>query len=119
MRTTADMSQAATRQRAERQRWAVPGSRHDRIVRIAKVALPAAVGVLIAVLAVAPLDKDGEVSFILDKNKADKAPERMRVDVAQYRGEDLEGRPFAIRAQSAVQQSSDVPIVDISGMLAW
>jgi lipopolysaccharide export system protein LptC len=112
------MSQAATRQRAERQRWAVPGSRHDRIVRVAKVALPAAVGVLIAVLAVAPLDEDGDVSFILDKNKVDNAPERMRVDIAQYRGEDDHGRPFAIRAQSAVQQSSDVPIVHISGMLA-
>ncbi len=112
------MSQAATRQRADKQRWAVPGSRHDKLVRIAKVALPAAVGVLIAVLAVAPLDKDGDVSFILDKNKVDNAPERMRVDIAQYRGEDSQGRPFAIVAQSAVQQSSDVPIVHVSGMLA-
>jgi lipopolysaccharide export system protein LptC len=112
------MSQAATRQRAEKQRWAVPGSRHDRFVRLAKVALPSAVGVLIAVLAVAPLERDGDVSFILDKNKVDNAPERMRVDVAQYRGEDDQGRPFAIVAQTAVQQSSDVPIVDISGMLA-
>ena len=96
----------------------MPGSRHDKLVRFAKVALPAAVGVLIAVLAVAPLDKDGDVSFILDKNKVDNAPERMRVDVAQYRGEDNQGRPFAIVAQSAVQPSSDVPIVNISGMLA-
>lgn len=96
----------------------MPGSRHDRTVRIAKVALPSAVGVLIAVLAVAPLDRGDEVSFILDKNKVDNAPERMRVDIAQYRGEDDQGRPFAIRAQSAVQQSSDVPVVQISGMLA-
>jgi lipopolysaccharide export system protein LptC len=112
------MSQSATNQRAEKQRWAVPGSRHDKLVRFAKVALPSAVGVLIAVLAVAPLERDGDVSFILDKNKVDDAPERMRVDVAQYRGEDNQGRPFAIVAQSAVQPSSDVPIVNISGMLA-
>lgn len=112
------MSQAATRQRASKQRWAVPGSRHDKLVRFAKVALPSAVGVLIAVLAVAPLEKDGDVSFILDKNKVDNAPERMRVDVAQYRGEDNQGRPFSIVARSAVQQSSDVPIVDIWGMVA-
>ncbi|MBA2636609.1 MAG: LPS export ABC transporter periplasmic protein LptC [Sphingomonas sp.] len=112
------MSQAATSQRASKQRWAVPGSRHDKVVRFAKVALPSAVGVLIAVLAVAPLEKDGEVSFILDKNKVDNAPERMRVDVAQYRGEDNQGRPFSIVARSAVQRSSDVPIVDISGMMA-
>lgn len=112
------MSQAATSQRASKQRWAVPGSRHDKVVRFAKVALPSAVGVLVAVLAVAPLEKDGEVSFILDKNKVDNAPERMRVDVAQYRGEDNQGRPFSIVARSAVQRSSDVPIVDISGMMA-
>lgn len=112
------MSQAAIRQRADKQRWAVPGSRHDRLVRVAKVALPSAVGVLIAVLAVAPLERDGDVSFILDKNKVDNAPERMRVDVAQYRGEDNQGRPFTILARSAVQQSSESPVVDIRGMMA-
>jgi lipopolysaccharide export system protein LptC len=112
------MSQAASRQRAEVQRWAAPGSRHDRVVRFAKVALPSAVGVLIAVLAVAPLERDGDVSFILDKNKVDNAPERMRVDVARYTGEDIEGRRFVVVARSAVQPSSDEPIVDINGMLA-
>ncbi|MFP5329908.1 MAG: LPS export ABC transporter periplasmic protein LptC [Alphaproteobacteria bacterium] len=112
------MSEAAIREREIKQHWAVPGSRHDRIVRIAKVALPAAVGVLIAFLALAPLDDRGDVSFILDKNKVDNAPERMRVDVARYVGEDDRGRPFAITARSAVQRSSDIPVVDISGMMA-
>ena len=112
------MSQAAIRERATKQRWAVPGSRHDKLVRFAKVALPSAVGVLIAVLAVAPLEKDGDVSFLLDKNKVDNAPERMRVDTARYTGEDIQGRPFVIVARSAVQPSSDEPIVDISGMMA-
>ena len=104
--------------REVKQRWAVPGSRHDRIVRVAKVALPAAVGVLIAVLALAPLDRTGDVSFILDKNKVDNAPERMRVDTARYVGEDNQGRPFAIVARSAIQRSSELPIVDIAGMAA-
>jgi len=112
------MSEAAIREREIKQHWAVPGSRHDRVVRIAKVALPAAVGVLIAFLALAPLDDRGDVSFILDKNKVDNAPERMRVDVARYVGEDDRGRPFAITARSAVQRSSDLPVVDISGMMA-
>jgi len=112
------MQQAASSDRAFRQRWAVPGSRHDKLVRLAKVALPSAVGVLIAVLALAPLDNDGDVSFILDKNKVDNAPERMRVDTARYTGEDNQGRPFQIVARSAVQPSSDDPIVDISGMMA-
>src|SRR5688572_3477124 len=112
------MSEAATRERAFRQTWAVPGSSHDRLVRFAKVALPAAVGALIAILAFAPLDKQGDASFILDKKKVDNAPERMRVESARYVGEDNRGQKFSIEANSAIQRSSDVPIVDISGMLA-
>jgi len=112
------MSEAAARGREIKQQWAVPGSKHDRIVRIAKVALPAAVGVLVAFLALTPLEDRGDVSFILDKNKVENAPERMRVDVARYVGEDDQGRPFQITARSAVQRSSDLPVVDIAGMLA-
>jgi lipopolysaccharide export system protein LptC len=112
------MAEAASPGRHVKQQWAVPGSKHDRLIRIAKIALPSAVGVLIAFLALAPLDRRGDVSFILDKNKVENAPERMRVDVARYVGEDSQGRPFAIVARSAVQRSSDEPIVEISGMLA-
>lgn len=112
------MSEAADRGREARQHWAVPGSQHDRVIRFAKVGLPAAVGVLIAFLAFAPLDKRSDVSFILDKNKVQNAPERMRVDVARYTGEDDKGRPFLIVANSAIQRSSDLPIVDIRGMFA-
>ena len=112
------MSEAADRGREARQHWAIPGSQHDRLVRLAKIALPSAVGVLIAFLALAPLDKRSDVSFILDKNKVENAPERMRVDVARYTGEDDQGRPFVIVAKSAIQRSSDQPIVDIQGMMA-
>ena len=112
------MSDAATRDRAFKQDWAVPGSRHDRLVRLAKIALPSAVGVLIAFLALAPLDREGDVSFILDKNQVDNAPERMRVEEARYVGEDNKGQPFQIVARRALQQTSDVPIVDIWGMMA-
>jgi lipopolysaccharide export system protein LptC len=111
-------SGAAERGREVKQQWAVPGSSHDRVIRIAKIGLPSAVGVLIAFLAVAPLEDKGDVSFILDKNKVDNAPERMRVDVARYVGEDDQGRPFQIVAQSAVQPSSEDPVVVIRGMLA-
>ena len=112
------MSEAADRRREARQHWAVPGSQHDRLIRFAKVALPASVGVLIVLLALAPLDRRGDVSFIVDKNKVENAPERMRVDVDRYTGEDNEGRRFEIVANSAVQRSSDQPIVDIRGMMA-
>jgi lipopolysaccharide export system protein LptC len=112
------MSEAAAREREVRQHWAQPGSQHDRVIRFTKIGLPAAVGVLIAFLALAPLDKRSDVSFILDKNKVENAPERMRVDVARYTGEDSEGRPFLIVAQSAIQRSSELPVVDIRGMMA-
>jgi lipopolysaccharide export system protein LptC len=112
------MSEAATRERAFRQLWAVPGSNHDRVVRLAKVALPSAVGVLIAILAFAPLDKEGDASFILDKNQVDNAPERMRVEAARYVGADNRGQKFSIEANSAIQRSSEIPVVDISGMMA-
>ena len=112
------MSEAAIREHDRKMHWAVPGSRHDRLVRGAKIGLPSAVGVLIAFLALAPLDKEGDVSFILDKNKAERAPERMRVDAARYTGQDDKGQKFEIVAQSAIQQKSDVPIVDINGMAA-
>ncbi|MEO5773622.1 MAG: LPS export ABC transporter periplasmic protein LptC [Sphingomicrobium sp.] len=112
------MSEAASRERAFRRTWAIPGSRHDRLVRFTKVALPSAVGVLLAFLALAPFDKRGDVSFILDKNKVENAPDRMRVETARYVGEDNHGQKFAIVAEQAVQRSSTIPIVDLRGMLA-
>ena len=111
------MAEASVRERLK-QRWAEPGSAHDRLIRQSKVFLPAAVGVLLAVLAVAPLEKKGDVSFILDKKKVDNAPERMRVEAARYIGTDDKGQRFTISAKHAVQRSSDVPIVDIEGMFA-
>jgi lipopolysaccharide export system protein LptC len=112
------MSDLATKERATRQRWAIPGSTHDRIVRLTKIGLPAAVGILVAVLALAPLDKHGDVSFILDKKKVANAPERMRVEQAKYVGTDDKGQRFDITAQRALQRTSEVPLVDIWGMFA-
>ena len=109
----ADM--AATRRK---QVWAVPGSAHDRLVRWSKIILPSAVGILIAVLALAPLGKKGDVSFILDKKKVENAHERMHVEEARYIGTDDKGQRFLIVANNAVQPSSDVPIVNIDGMFA-
>jgi lipopolysaccharide export system protein LptC len=112
------MSDASVRERQHRQSWAVPGSFHDKLIGFAKVALPSSVGVLIAFLALAPLDRSGDISFILDKKKVENAPERMRVEAARYVGEDNRGQKFALTANRAVQPSSDVPVVDIWGMIA-
>jgi lipopolysaccharide export system protein LptC len=112
------MADQTTSGRLVKQRWAEPGSTHDRLVRWSKVALPSAVGALIAVLALAPLDRNEDVSFILDKKKAQTAQERMRIEAAGYFGTDDKGQKFTIRANQAVQRSSNVPIVDIDGMFA-
>ena len=112
------MAEATARERLFKQRWAEPGSAHDRLVRWSKVLLPSAVGVLVAILALAPLEKKGDVSFILDKKKVQSAPERMRVEAARYTGTDDKGQLFEIVANRAIQRSSDTPLVDINGMFA-
>jgi lipopolysaccharide export system protein LptC len=112
------MSEAAVAERLRKQSWAAPGGLHDFVVRILKVALPSSIGVLLAYLALAPLQKGPEISFILDKRKVDVAKERMRVQSAQYRGQDNLGRLFTLDAASAVQANSQDPIVDIAGMAA-
>src|SRR3954469_8853385 len=112
------MPDGATQQRASNRRWAQPGSAHDRLIRWTKIALPSAAGVLLVVLALAPLDKKGDVSFILDKKKVQSAPERMRVEQARYTGTDDKGQLFEMVADRAVQRSSDNPLVDINGMFA-
>jgi lipopolysaccharide export system protein LptC len=110
------MAESISRQRVSKQRWAEPGSAHDWLVKWTKVILPGAVGALIAILALAPLGKHSDVSFILDKKKVQNAPEKLRVEQARYMGTDDKGQQFTIVAGKAIQHSSDVPVVDISGM---
>jgi lipopolysaccharide export system protein LptC len=112
------VADSAASRLATANRWAKPGSTHDRLVRWSKIALPSAVGALIAILAVAPLGKKSDVSFILDKKKVENAPERMRVEQARYIGTDDKGQQFTMVANRAIQPSSDVPIVAIAGMRA-
>jgi len=112
------MSEAAVIERRRKQGRAAPGGLHDRLMRVLKLALPAAIGMLLAYLALAPLRKGPEFSFILDKSKVDFAQERMRIQSARYRGQDNAGRPFTVDAATAVQATSQDPVVDISDMSA-
>lgn len=112
------MSEAAHRKQEIKRHWAEPGSRHDAVIRATKYGLPAIIVVLVILLAIAPFEKRGDVSFILDKNKVDEARERMRVEQARYVGEDNKGQKFEIIADRAVQQSSNVPVVMVEGMRA-
>ena len=112
------MSELAERELIVRRSWAHPDGAHDRLIRALKLILPCAVGVILAFLAFAPLEDKQEVSFLLDKNKVDHAEERMRVESAQYRGQDNRGRPFLLTAQTALQQSAANPVVDVTGVRA-
>lgn len=112
------MSEAADRKHEIMRHWAEPGSRHDTVIRAVKYGLPILIVGLIVMLAVAPFDRRGDVSFILDKNEVEQARERMRVEQARYTGEDNKGQRFLIVADRAVQQSSNVPVVTIEGMEA-
>jgi len=112
------MSTAANIVRSKRQEFAAPNSRHDRNVKLLRIILPAGVGILGAMLALAPFTMSGELSFVLDKNSVDVAKERMRVTEAIYRGEDSEGRPFSLKAGSAVQKSSSEAIVELKDLSA-
>lgn len=112
------MSEAAIRTRNAKRHWAEPGSRHDRLVRGAKIVLPGIVIAFVLLLAISPFDREGDVSFILDKKEVEKASERMRIEQARYAGEDNRGNKFLITAGRAVQQRSDVPVVLIEQMRA-
>lgn len=112
------MSRAANAERTARQRWAVPGSRHDKFVALLQFVLPVGIGVLAAFLVMAPLFMGGDVSFVLDKNKVDVAQERMKLEAARYRGQDAKGQAFTLNAASAVQRSSAEPIVQLDKLSA-
>lgn len=112
------MSEQAVIARTARQRMAAPGSGHDKVIGLLRIGLPMGVGVLAAFLVMAPLTSAGDMSFVLDKNKVEVARERLRIQSAQYRGQDARGRPFVLDAGSAVQRSSAEPLVEMDRLAA-
>ena len=112
------MTQAADLIRTRRQAFAAPGGFHDKLIRFLAVALPGAVGVIVAVMVLSPLSPRGEISFLLDRNKVEQTSERMRVDAATYRGEDDKGRAFSVSAGNAAQASASEPVVRMNELIA-
>lgn len=111
-------SALATAEHSKLQKWAAPGGSHDRLVQFLKRVLPVGAGLLGAFLLAAPFTHQAEVSFVLDKNKVDVASERLKVTEALYRGEDGNGRPFSLRAGSALQKTSKDPVVRLENLEA-
>lgn len=112
------MTEAADIIRDKRRHWAAPGGSHDRKVRILARWLPGLVGVVAAAMIAGPLFTQGELSFLLDRNKVAVTEERLRVTNAMYRGEDGQGRPFTVTAGSAVQVSAREPVVRMENIAA-
>ncbi len=104
--------------RDRRRAFATPGGFHDRLITFLCKALPAAIGVIAAIMILSPLSPRGEVSFLLDRNKVAITNERVKVDDAKYRGDDGNGRPFEVTAGSAVQVSASDPVVEMTKLSA-
>lgn len=96
----------------------MPGGRHDRLIRFLRVGLPSFIGILVAVLAFSPFTGTQELSFVLNKDEVSLSRERMRLVEALYRGEDSRGRPFSLRAGSAVQKTSAEPVLEMTSLAA-
>lgn len=104
--------------RSRRRAFAAPGGAHDRLIAFLAKALPAAIGMIAAVMILAPLFQRGEISFLLDRNKVAITDERIALDRATYRGEDHNGRRFTVSAGNAVQASATRPVVHMEQLLA-
>ena len=112
------MSDLADRQREARRRAMLPGGPRDMVIAAAKWVLPIASLALLVVLIILPLSATQEFSFLLSKDNAARAGERLRMEEATYRGETSRGEPFEIVARSGVQKTSAVPVVVLSDLSA-
>lgn len=112
------MSIEAIQIRNRRRHFAAPGGSHDRLVSFLAKALPAAIGLVAAVMILVPLSPRGEISFLLDRNKVAVTNERIKVEDAAYRGQDNRGRDFVVTAGTAVQKAASVPIVEMLDLSA-
>lgn len=112
------MSAEADTIRDHRQAFAAPGGSHDRLIAFLGKALPAAIGVLAALMVISPLSPRSEISFLLDRHKVQVVENRMQVDNAMYRGADNRGRPFSLTAGQAVQRSVREPVVLMRDLVA-
>lgn len=112
------MTVQADIQRSRRQHFAAPGGFHDRLVRALAIGLPVLIGILAAVMILAPLSPRGEVSFLLDRNKVAVLEDRLKVTNAMYRGQDNRGRNFSVTAGGAVQRTAAVSVVEMHDLVA-
>lgn len=104
--------------RDRRRAFAAPGGFHDRLVGFLAKALPAAIGLVVAVMILVPLSPRGEISFLLDRKKVAITEQRVAVEQAMYRGQDNKGRAFQLVAGKAVQKTAREPVVELDDLVA-
>jgi lipopolysaccharide export system protein LptC len=112
------MSAEADTIRDRRKAFAIPGGAHDRLIAFLAKALPAAIGVLAALMVISPLSPRGEISFLLDRNRVQVVENRLKLDNAMYRGVDNHDRPFSLTAGEAVQKTAREPLVQMRDLIA-
>ena len=93
--------------RSQRQEFAAPGGRHDRLIGFLARALPMGVGLVAALMVITPLSPRGEVSFLLDRKQVEVIDERLSVDNAMYRGRDNQAGPQVSAPYLAIGKISD------------
>jgi lipopolysaccharide export system protein LptC len=103
---------------SRRQQAALPGSAHDRRMTLLKWLLPSSAFVIGITILLWPLLAAQEFSFLLAKDQVALAPERLRVDRAEYRGKTGAGEAFTISAASALQRASALPVVEMQELAA-
>jgi lipopolysaccharide export system protein LptC len=94
------------------------GGGYDLFVKVMKEALPAMSLALLGTLVIWPLANTREFSFLVSKDRVESSAERMRMEQPVYRGTDSNGRAFEIKADRAVQRSSEDPTVELINIAA-
>lgn len=112
------MAAFALRPYTPRQQMMLPGSPLDRRIAFLKRAFPAtAAGLLVLVLGLT-FAQTNELSFMVSRERVQPANERIRAENSVYRGVDETGRPFTVRAGSAVQRSAAVAEIELQTLSA-
>ncbi|MEM9290018.1 MAG: LPS export ABC transporter periplasmic protein LptC [Pseudomonadota bacterium] len=94
------------------------GGRFDKTLHVLRLLLPTLAAVLLLVTLAYPLFRDQEMSFVLARNTIEASEDRLRMINPRYSGVDTTGRPFEVRAQSAVQPRGVADAVSLTGIAA-
>lgn len=90
----------------------------DVYVGLMKWLLPLVSLALLLLILIWPLANTREFSFLLSKTQLASSTERLRLEQPVYSGVDGRNRAFQIRADSAVQRTSQSPTVELKNISA-